>query len=97
MSTVKLTMAQALVRWMAAQRIERDGVERPFFAGVWGIFGHGNVAGIGQALHQEASLRYVLSRNEQAQVHAAAGYARMTNRLQTGPARRRSGRGRPTW
>jgi 3D-(3,5/4)-trihydroxycyclohexane-1,2-dione acylhydrolase (decyclizing) len=83
MSTVKLTMAQALVRWMAAQRIERDGVERPFFAGVWGIFGHGNVAGIGQALHQEASLRYVLSRNEQAQVHAAAGYARMTNRLQT--------------
>jgi 3D-(3,5/4)-trihydroxycyclohexane-1,2-dione acylhydrolase (decyclizing) len=83
MSTVKLTMAQALVRWMAAQRVERDGVERPFFAGVWGIFGHGNVAGIGQALHQEASLRYVLSRNEQAQVHAAAGYARMTNRLQT--------------
>ncbi|HET6342289.1 MAG TPA: 3D-(3,5/4)-trihydroxycyclohexane-1,2-dione acylhydrolase (decyclizing) [Gemmatimonadota bacterium] len=76
-------MAQALVRWMAAQRVERDGVERPFFAGVWGIFGHGNVAGIGQALHQEASLRYVLSRNEQAQVHAAAGYARMTNRLQT--------------
>jgi 3D-(3,5/4)-trihydroxycyclohexane-1,2-dione acylhydrolase (decyclizing) len=83
MNTVKLTMAQALVRWMAAQRVERDGVERPFFAGVWGIFGHGNVAGIGQALHQEASLRYVLSRNEQAQVHAAAGYARMTNRLQT--------------
>jgi 3D-(3,5/4)-trihydroxycyclohexane-1,2-dione acylhydrolase (decyclizing) len=76
-------MAQALVRWMAAQRVERDGVRRPFFAGVWGIFGHGNVAGIGQALHQEASLPYILSRNEQAQVHAAAGYARMTNRLQT--------------
>ncbi|HJU86871.1 MAG TPA: thiamine pyrophosphate-binding protein, partial [Gemmatimonadota bacterium] len=76
-------MAQALVRWMAAQRIERDGVERPFFAGVWGIFGHGNVAGIGQALHQLGVLPYVLSRNEQAQVHAAAGYARMTNRLQT--------------
>jgi 3D-(3,5/4)-trihydroxycyclohexane-1,2-dione acylhydrolase (decyclizing) len=76
-------MAQALVRWMAVQRVERDGIQRPFFAGVWGIFGHGNVAGIGQALHQEASLRYVLSRNEQAQVHAAAGYARMTNRLQT--------------
>ena len=82
-STVRLTMAQALVRWMAAQRVERDGVERPFFAGVWGIFGHGNVAGIGQALHQLGVLRYVLSRNEQAQVHAAAGYARMTNRLQT--------------
>ncbi|MGH7570766.1 MAG: 3D-(3,5/4)-trihydroxycyclohexane-1,2-dione acylhydrolase (decyclizing) [Gemmatimonadota bacterium] len=83
MSPVRLTMAQALVRWMAAQHVERDGVERPFFAGVWGIFGHGNVAGIGQALHQEASLRYILSRNEQAQVHAAAGYARMKNRLQT--------------
>ena len=83
MSAVRLTMAQALVRWIAAQRVERDGIERPFFAGVWGIFGHGNVAGIGQALHQEATLRYVLSRNEQAQVHAAAGYARMTNRLQT--------------
>ena len=76
-------MAQALVRWMAAQRVERDGVERPFFAGVWGIFGHGNVAGIGQALHQMGVLPYVLSRNEQAMVHAAAGYARMTNRLQT--------------
>ena len=83
MNTVRLTMAQALVRWMAAQRVERDGVERPFFAGVWGIFGHGNVAGIGQALHQLGVLPYLLSRNEQAQVHAAAGYARMTNRLQT--------------
>ncbi|HET6363349.1 MAG TPA: 3D-(3,5/4)-trihydroxycyclohexane-1,2-dione acylhydrolase (decyclizing) [Gemmatimonadota bacterium] len=76
-------MAQALVRWMAVQSVERDGVERPFFAGVWGIFGHGNVAGIGQALHQLGVLPYVLSRNEQAQVHAAAAYARMTNRLQT--------------
>ena len=83
MSSVRLTMAQALVRWMAAQRVERDGVERPFFAGVWGIFGHGNVAGIGQALHQLGVLPYMLSRNEQAQVHAAAGYARMMNRLQT--------------
>ncbi|MGH7564789.1 MAG: 3D-(3,5/4)-trihydroxycyclohexane-1,2-dione acylhydrolase (decyclizing) [Gemmatimonadota bacterium] len=83
MTTVRLTMAQALVRWLSAQHVERDGVEQPFFAGVWGIFGHGSVAGIGQALHQEASLRYVLSRNEQAQVHAAAGYARMKNRLQT--------------
>jgi 3D-(3,5/4)-trihydroxycyclohexane-1,2-dione acylhydrolase (decyclizing) len=82
-STVRLTMAQALVRWMAAQRVERDGVERPFFAGVWGIFGHGNVAGVGQALHQLGTLPYVLSRNEQAQVHAAAGYARTTNRLRT--------------
>ena len=80
--TVRLTMAQALVRFLAAQHVERDGVERRFFAGVMGIFGHGNVAGVGQALHQlGGELPYVLSRNEQAQVHAAAGYARMTNRL----------------
>ena len=82
--TERLTMAQALVRFLAVQRTERDGVERPFFAGVFGIFGHGNVAGIGQALQQYADrLRYYQSRNEQAQVHAAAAYARMTNRLQT--------------
>jgi 3D-(3,5/4)-trihydroxycyclohexane-1,2-dione acylhydrolase (decyclizing) len=82
-ATERLTVAQALVRFLSAQRVERDGVERPFFAGVFGIFGHGNVAGIGQALQQYASrLRYYQSRNEQAQVHAAAAYARMTNRLQ---------------
>jgi 3D-(3,5/4)-trihydroxycyclohexane-1,2-dione acylhydrolase (decyclizing) len=82
--TERLTMAQALVRFLAAQRVERDGVARPFFAGVFGIFGHGNVAGVGQALQQYADrLRYYQSRNEQAQVHTAAAYARMTNRLQT--------------
>ena len=82
--SVRLTMAQALVRFLAGQHVERDGVERRFFAGVWGIFGHGNVAGIGQALHElGGSLPYALSRNEQAQVHAAAGYARMTIRLAT--------------
>ncbi|HKU61103.1 MAG TPA: 3D-(3,5/4)-trihydroxycyclohexane-1,2-dione acylhydrolase (decyclizing) [Gemmatimonadales bacterium] len=82
--TERLTLAQALVRFLAVQRTERDGVERPFVAGVFGIFGHGNVAGIGQALQQYADrLRYYQSRNEQAQVHAAAAYARMTNRLQT--------------
>ena len=48
--TIRLTMAQALVRWMAAQRVEIDGTEQPFFAGVWAIFGHGNVAGVGEAL-----------------------------------------------
>lgn len=84
MSTVRLTMAQALVRFLAAQRSERDGTERPLFAGVFGIFGHGNVAGVGQALQQHPELlRYIPTRNEQAQVHAAAGYARMKNRLQT--------------
>ena len=77
-------MAQALVLFLAAQHVERDGVEQPFFAGVFGIFGHGNVAGVGQALQQYArQLRYYQSRNEQAQVHAAAGFARMRNRLQT--------------
>jgi 3D-(3,5/4)-trihydroxycyclohexane-1,2-dione acylhydrolase (decyclizing) len=77
-------MAQALVRFLAVQHVERDGVERPFFAGVFGIFGHGNVAGVGQALQQYADrLRYYQSRNEQAQVHTAAGYARMANRLRT--------------
>ena len=83
-ATERLTVGQALVRFLAAQRVERDGLERPFFAGVFGIFGHGNVAGIGQALQQYAGrLRYYQSRNEQAQVHTAAAYARMTNRLQT--------------
>ena len=84
MKTERLTVAQALVRFMAAQVVERDGRERRFFAGVFGIFGHGNVAGIGQALQQYAHrMRYYQSRNEQAQVHTAAAYARMTNRLQT--------------
>ncbi|HSR22688.1 MAG TPA: 3D-(3,5/4)-trihydroxycyclohexane-1,2-dione acylhydrolase (decyclizing), partial [Candidatus Eisenbacteria bacterium] len=75
-------MAQALVRFLAAQRVERDGVERPFFAGCFGIFGHGNVAGIGQALQERPDLlTYYPARNEQAMVHAAAGYARMRDRL----------------
>ena len=83
-ATERLTMAQALVRFLSVQQVERDGVARPFFAGVFGIFGHGNVAGVGQALQQYADrLRYYQSRNEQAQVHTAAAYARMTNRLQT--------------
>jgi 3D-(3,5/4)-trihydroxycyclohexane-1,2-dione acylhydrolase (decyclizing) len=84
MTTCRLTMAQALIRFLARQYTERDGVERRLIAGTFGIFGHGNVAGIGQALDQYArEMPYVLSRNEQAQVHAAAGFARMTNRLQT--------------
>ncbi len=83
MDRVRLTTAQAIVRFLGQQYTERDGQERRFIAGCWGIFGHGNVAGIGQALQQERSLRYFLTRNEQAGVHAAAGFARMTNRLQT--------------
>ena len=80
----RLTMAQALVKWMTVQYVERDGLEQRFFGGMWGIFGHGNVAGVGQALDQyRDELPYVLSRNEQAQVHAAAAFARQRNRLQT--------------
>ena len=82
--TVRLTMAQAVVRFMAAQRVSRDGREQPFFGGVFGIFGHGNVAGIGQALQESHDrLRYILARNEQAMVHTAAAYAKMHNRLRT--------------
>jgi 3D-(3,5/4)-trihydroxycyclohexane-1,2-dione acylhydrolase (decyclizing) len=79
---VRLTMAQAVVRFMSQQRSARDGREQPFFGGVFGIFGHGNVAGIGQALQQQRdSMRYYLARNEQAMVHTAAAYAKMHNRL----------------
>ena len=77
-------MAQALVRFLANQYVERDGFEQRFFAGCWGIFGHGNVAGIGQALHERPDdLRYYQARNEQAMVHAATGYAKMRDRLAT--------------
>jgi len=73
-----------LIRFLAAQHVERDGVRQRFFGGCFGIFGHGNVAGIGQALLQHPDLmRYHQARNEQAMVHAAAGYARMRNRLGT--------------
>jgi 3D-(3,5/4)-trihydroxycyclohexane-1,2-dione acylhydrolase (decyclizing) len=80
----RLTAAQALIRFLAAQQVERDGVERRFFEGCFGIFGHGNVAGIGQALHQDPELlTYYQARNEQAMVHTAVGFARMRNRLAT--------------
>jgi len=77
-------MAQALVRFLASQHVERDGVEQRFFAGCWGIFGHGNVAGIGEALFERPELLpYHMARNEQSMVHSAVGYARMKDRLQT--------------
>lgn len=91
--TVRLTVAQATVRFLANQYVERDGTRSKFFAGCFGIFGHGNVAGLGQALLQdeieaaeaskEPGLKYVLGRNEQAMVHSAAAYARQKDRLQT--------------
>jgi 3D-(3,5/4)-trihydroxycyclohexane-1,2-dione acylhydrolase (decyclizing) len=81
-STVRLTAAQALLRFLAAQHVERDGVEHRFFGGCFGIFGHGNVAGIGEALYESPELlTYYQARSEQGMVHAAAGYARMRNRL----------------
>src|SRR3954449_2123165 len=82
MADIRLTAAQALVRFLAAQHVERDGQRGRFFGGCFGIFGHGNVAGIGQALLQHPELlRYHQARNEQAMVHTAAAYARMRNRL----------------
>jgi len=82
--TRRLTVAQALVRFLASQHSERDGVTQRLIAGCLGIFGHGNVAGIGQALLEAGDdLRYHQARNEQAMVHTAAGYARMRNRLST--------------
>ncbi|HEX2411419.1 MAG TPA: 3D-(3,5/4)-trihydroxycyclohexane-1,2-dione acylhydrolase (decyclizing) [Solirubrobacteraceae bacterium] len=79
---MRLTVAQALVRFLAVQEIERDGERQRFFAGCYGIFGHGNLAGLGQALHQHQDLLpFHQGRNEQAMVHIAAGYARQRNRL----------------
>jgi 3D-(3,5/4)-trihydroxycyclohexane-1,2-dione acylhydrolase (decyclizing) len=81
--TRRLTTAQALVRFLSAQYTERDGVRRRLIAGTWGIFGHGNVAGVGQALLEagEEVMPFHQGRNEQSMVHAAVGYARQLNRL----------------
>ncbi|WP_309050787.1 3D-(3,5/4)-trihydroxycyclohexane-1,2-dione acylhydrolase (decyclizing) [Streptomyces sp.] len=76
------TVAQALVRFLAAQYTERDGVRHRLIAATWGIFGHGNVAGLGQALVEHRDLMpFHQGRNEQAMVHAAVGYARQSDRL----------------
>jgi 3D-(3,5/4)-trihydroxycyclohexane-1,2-dione acylhydrolase (decyclizing) len=82
-ATKRLTTAQALIAFLKNQYVERDGEEQPFFAGCFGIFGHGNVSGIGQALQQMPEFRYYQARNEQAMVHAATAYAKTANRLQT--------------
>jgi 3D-(3,5/4)-trihydroxycyclohexane-1,2-dione acylhydrolase (decyclizing) len=83
MKTRRMTMAQALLAFLKNQYVERDGQEHRFFAGVLGIFGHGNVAGIGQALGQNPDLPFILVRNEQSGVHLATGYAKASNRLRT--------------
>lgn len=81
--TRRMTMAQATIEFLKHQYVERDGRRRRFFGGIFGIFGHGNVAGLGQALHQDPGMPYFLCRNEQAMVHTAAGYAKVSNRLRT--------------
>lgn len=81
MNTIRLTAAQATVRWLAAQSVEGDGGPMPFFAGVWAIFGHGNVAGLGEALHGIGdALPTYRAHNEQGMAHAAIAFAKASNR-----------------
>ncbi|HXS63380.1 MAG TPA: 3D-(3,5/4)-trihydroxycyclohexane-1,2-dione acylhydrolase (decyclizing) [Streptosporangiaceae bacterium] len=85
---MRLTVGQAVVRFLAAQYSERDGDRHRLIEGCFGIFGHGNVAGLGEALldaelNRPGSMPYYQGRNEQAMVHAAVGFARMRNRLST--------------
>ena len=80
---MKLTSAQATIQFLNQQYVERDGQEHKFINGVWGIFGHGNVAGIGEALEQNRDLKHYLPRNEQGMVHAAVAYAKQHKRLKT--------------
>ncbi|MBN1466520.1 3D-(3,5/4)-trihydroxycyclohexane-1,2-dione acylhydrolase (decyclizing) [candidate division KSB1 bacterium] len=81
--TKRLTVAQATIRFLKQQYVERDGREHKFFAGCFGIFGHGNVGGIGEALQENPDFRYYQTRNEQAMVHTAAAFAKVKNRLST--------------
>ena len=83
MQTNRLTVGQAVVIFLKNQYVEYDGVENPFFAGCLGIFGHGIVAGVGEALMENPDFRYIMTRNEQASVHIATAYAKMKNRLGT--------------
>ncbi|MDT0426347.1 3D-(3,5/4)-trihydroxycyclohexane-1,2-dione acylhydrolase (decyclizing) [Streptomyces salyersiae] len=81
-STRRLTTAQALIAFLARQYTERDGRRRRLIGATWGIFGHGNVAGVGQALVEAGpAMPYFQGRSEQAMVHAAVGYARQSGRL----------------
>ena len=80
MSRRHITMAQALVGFLKNQYVERDGVENRFFEGAWGIFGHGIIAGLGQALQQNPDFPYYLCRNEQGAVHIATAFAKARNR-----------------
>jgi len=83
MKTIRLTVGQAVVRFLKNQYVVRDGNENQFFAGCLGIFGHGIVAGVGEGLLENPDFRYIMTRNEQASVHIATAYAKMNNRLST--------------
>jgi len=84
LETVRLTMAQALIQFLDQQYVELDGVEHKFFQGIIGIFGHGNVTGIGQALEQNREgLPFIQGKNEQGMAHAAIAFAKQKNRLAT--------------
>ena len=81
MTTIRLTMAQALVRYLSAQRCTVEGRDMPLFAGVFAIFGHGNVAGLGEALYgQRDALPTYRAHNEQAMTHAAIAFAKASRR-----------------
>src|SRR5436309_6001074 len=81
MTTIRLTMAQALIRFLAAQTSDIDGTEETLFAGVFAIFGHGNVAGLGEALYAaRETLPTFRAHNEQAMAHAAIAYAKQMRR-----------------
>ena len=81
--TIRLTTGQALIRYLMNQRVELDGTEDRFFAGMWGIFGHGNIGGVAEALQEVGpAFPYYLGRNEQAMVHAAVAFAKLKNRRQ---------------
>ena len=82
-TTIRLTLAQAIIKFLKVQYSERDGRQQAFFGGCFGIFGHGNTAGMGQALQQNPDFRFYQCRNEQAMVHTAAAFAKHTNRLRT--------------
>lgn len=82
MQTQRKTMAQALIEFLKKQYVKRDGVEHPFFGGTWGIFGHGCIAGIGQALQQNPDFPYYQCKNEQAGVHIATAFAKAMNRME---------------
>ena len=82
-NTIRLTVAQAIIKFLKNQHSSRDAKEQAFFGGCFGIFGHGNTSGIGQALQQNPDFRYYQCRNEQGMVHSAAAFAKHSNRLRT--------------